>query len=106
MSKAITAVATPWEEIVVVCGKCSRKLDGGFGPDGDDKLRTALKQVLREGDRRRQVRVIEGACFGLCPKKAVTVVASRAPHEMLVVPAGTDAAEALRRISPATPPPP
>ncbi len=104
MKKAITAVATPWEEIVVVCGKCSRKLKGGFGPDGEDKLRTGLKEALRESGRRRQVRVIEGACFGLCPKQAVTVVASRAPHQLLVVPAGTDAAEALQRISPATPP--
>ena len=106
MSKAITAVATPWEEIVVVCAKCSRKLKGGFGPEREDKLRTVLKNALRTTGRRRQVRVIEGACFGLCPKKAVTVVASRAPHELLVVPAGVDAAEALARISPATPPPP
>ncbi len=104
MSKPITAVATPWQELVVVCGKCNRKLDGGFGADGEDKLRTALKDALREAGRRRQVRVIEGGCFGLCPKQAVTVVASRAPHQLLVVPAGTDAAEALERISPAAPP--
>jgi hypothetical protein len=90
MSKPITAVATPFQEIVIVCGKCK----------GSGKLRAALKGALREGGRRQQVRVVEGGCFGLCPKKAVTVAASRAPGELLVVPAKIDGTQALRRISP------
>ena len=108
MTKPIETVVTPWREIVVVCAKCSRKLDGGFGPDGADKLRSALKDGLREAGRRRQVRVVEGKCFGICPKKAVVVVGSAAPGALLVVPAGTAVAEVLRRVSPApaTLPPP
>ena len=67
------AVETPWREFVVVCAKCSRKLDGGFGPDGEDSLRGALKDELRERGRRRAVRVVEAGCFGLCPKGGVAV---------------------------------
>ena len=32
------AVRARWSRAVLVCGKCSRKLDGGFGPDGDQPL--------------------------------------------------------------------
>jgi predicted metal-binding protein len=100
MSKtdSIKTLPAPWREIVLACRKCSKKLDGGFGPDGDENLGPALKQSLREAGRRREVRVIETKCLGLCPKGAVTVVRSGQPGVLLAVPAGTDAADLLHVI--------
>ena len=40
------AVRARWSRAVLVCGKCSRKLDGGFGPDGDQPLTKALRKRL------------------------------------------------------------
>ncbi len=93
----IGAVATTWQDVVIVCGKCSKKLGGGFGPDGDEGLARALKRELRATGRRQSVRVIESKCLGLCPKGAVTVVPGGRPDAMLVVPEGTSAAEVLHR---------
>ncbi len=92
-------VATPWREFVLVCGKCSRKLDGGFGPDGEQGLRGALKDELRERGRRREVRVVEGGCFGLCPKGGVAVAHGAAPGRLLVAPAGEAAGRVLERLA-------
>ena len=93
----IATVATPWRDVVVVCGKCSKKLGGGFGPTGDDGLARSLKHELRATGRRQGVRVIESKCLGLCPKGAVTVVAGSRPGAMLVIPQGTPVAEVLGR---------
>ena len=96
---SIRAAATPWEDIVLVCRKCSRKLDGGFGKDGDEPLRVELKQALRDAGQRRRVRVVETGCFSICPKGAVSVMRASAPGQVLVVPEGTDADEVLRRLA-------
>jgi predicted metal-binding protein len=96
----IRAALTPWEDVVLVCRKCSRKLDGGFGEDGGSSLRAALKLALREAGRRRRVRVVESSCFSICPKGAVSVMRGSRPGEILVVPAGTDAEDVLRRLDP------
>ena len=96
----IRAALTPWQDVVLVCRKCSRKLDGGFGKDGGATLRAELKQVLRDAGRRRKVRVMEPGCFSVCPKHAVSVMHGSRPGEILVVPQGTDAAELLRRLDP------
>ena len=99
----ILAIATPWTDILLVCRKCSKKLDGGFGPEGEDTLPRALKHALRATGRRRTVRVIETKCLGLCPKGAVTVLPSRTPSTMFAVPKGADAAVLLRVLPPAAP---
>ena len=96
---AILAVATPWREFVVVCAKCSRKLDGGFGLDGDQTLRGALRDGLREQGRRREVRVVEGGCFGLCPKGGVAVAHGARPGVLLVVAGGEPAASVIERLA-------
>ncbi len=95
----IVAVATPWREFVLVCAKCSRKLDGGFGPDGGQTLRSALRDGLRERGRRREVRVVEGGCFGLCPKGGVAVAHGARPGALLVVPGGEPAARVIERLA-------
>jgi hypothetical protein len=47
------------------------------------------------------VRVVETGCISVCPKRAVSVMRGARPDEILVVPAGADAAEVLRRLDPA-----
>ena len=99
MTDPIASRPTPWTDIVLLCGKCGRKLDGGYGPDGDQSLRTALRDELKATGRKRQLRVIETKCIGLCPKKSVTAILASRPGEILAIPAGTNAAEALARLS-------
>ena len=96
----IAAVPTDWQETLLLCRKCGRKLDGGFGPDGEDALKGVLRHALRERGRRRDVRLLEVGCFGLCPKGAVSVARGTRPGELLVVPAGTDPARLLDRLLP------
>jgi predicted metal-binding protein len=74
-----------WTNVVLVCGKCSRKVGKCFGPDGDEALAKALRRRAGKG-RKAQVGVIETRCLKLCPKRAVAVVDARTPGEWLVVP--------------------
>jgi predicted metal-binding protein len=97
MQKPIQAVPTSWQDVILLCRKCSKKLKGGFGPDQQESLRRALAGELRRSGRRRSVRIIETKCLGQCPKGAVTVIAASAPATMLVVPAGSDPALLLAR---------
>ena len=89
-----------WTGAVLVCGKCSRKIGGGFGPKGGERLAKALRREAGFGkERRATVGVLEVKCLGLCPKKAVAVVDTRRPGEWLVVPAGDDVAALAARFS-------
>lgn len=91
----ITTVPAPWRSFVLVCGKCSRKLDGGFGRKGKLDLDEALRDALKEAGRRRDLRVERTGCLGLCPKRAVTVAWAGRPGEVTVVPEGADALAVL-----------
>jgi predicted metal-binding protein len=87
---------TNWRDVVLVCRKCQRKLDGeGFGPDGDKPLKKALRKALKAGKgRKAQVLVMETDCFDVCPKNAVVAVrAGRRASPMLIVPTGADLTE-------------
>jgi hypothetical protein len=37
---------TAWKTIILLCGKCARKMDGGYGPKGKESLRRALRSEL------------------------------------------------------------
>ncbi len=76
-----------WTNVVLVCGKCSRKVGRAFGPDEDQTLVKALRRRAGKG-RKAAVGVVETRCLKLCPKNAVTVVDARAPDAWLVVPPG------------------
>lgn len=84
-------VQANWRNVVLVCRKCSRKLDGGFGPDGDERLAKALRKhlSLKKG-RKAAAGVVEVNCLGVCPKGAVTVVDGADSREWLLVRPGTD----------------
>jgi hypothetical protein len=85
-------VPTGWTDMLLICRKCSRKLDGGFGADGAEPLRQALRAALRAGGQRGLVGLIEVGCFGVCPKRAVTMARASAPGELTIVPAGCEVA--------------
>lgn len=90
----IRPVRAGWTGAVLVCGKCSKKLDGGFGKGGRVSLAKALRKDmgLKKG-RKAVLGVVETKCLGVCPKNAVMVVDAAHADCWLVVPAGTDLAE-------------
>jgi predicted metal-binding protein len=90
---------TPWQSIILLCGKCARKLDGGYGPEKDATLRSALRMALKDAGHRRDVRITETRCMGICPKKAVTAVNASRPGTIFVIPVSTPPAEALKAIA-------
>ena len=98
-TREIRTLPTPWQSIILLCGKCARKLDGGYGPEKDATLRSALRMALKEAGHRRDVRIIETRCMGICPKKAVTVVNASRPGIIFVIPVSTPPAEVLKAIA-------
>jgi predicted metal-binding protein len=92
-------VRSNWDHAVLVCRKCSKKLDGGFGPDGDERLAKALRRhlSLKKG-RKASAGIVEVNCLGVCPKGAVTVINGSQWREWLLVKPGADLDELARRL--------
>lgn len=83
-----------WDGAVLVCGKCSKKVGGGFGAKGKTPLAKALRQALKlKKGRRARLGVVESKCLGVCPKNAVTVLNAGAAREWLLVRPGTEIAD-------------
>ncbi len=84
-------VRSNWSNVVLVCRKCSKKLDGGFGPGGDERLAKALRKhlSLKKG-RKAAAGIVEVNCLGVCPRGAVTVVDGAASRDWLLVRPGAD----------------
>lgn len=79
-------VRSNWQQAVLICRKCSKKLEGGFGPRGDERLAKALRRhlALKKG-RKAAAGIVEVNCLGVCPKGAVTVVNGTDSREWLLV---------------------
>ncbi|HKT78489.1 MAG TPA: (2Fe-2S) ferredoxin domain-containing protein [Sphingobium sp.] len=92
-------VRSNWQSAILVCRKCSKKLDGGFGPDGDERLAKALRAhlSLKKG-RKAAAGIIEVNCLGVCPQGAVTVVNGAQAREWLLVRPGADLDELGRTL--------
>ena len=56
---ALKSAKTKWRDVVLVCRKCSRKLDGGFGPDGDKTLKKALRKYLKAGKGKEALTLVD-----------------------------------------------
>ena len=76
---------TPWNTVILLCGKCARKISGGYGPKKKQTLKDALSAELKADGRRRQVRVIETAAWAYAPRKHAALNAS-SPGRILVAP--------------------
>jgi predicted metal-binding protein len=84
-------VKARWSNTVLVCRKCSKKVKGGFGPDGDKALSKALRKHLQLGKGRKAgAGIIEIGCLDVCPKGAITVVDARHPDLWLLVRPGAN----------------
>ncbi|MEG3146097.1 hypothetical protein U1839_15690 [Sphingomonas sp. RT2P30] len=87
-------VRAGWERSILVCGKCSKRLGGGFG----EKRRTALAKALRtflgvKRNRKATIGIVETRCLGVCPRGAVTVIDGASPRAWILVREGTAMAE-------------
>lgn len=102
--RKVKTAPTAWRDVVLICRKCQKKLDGGFGPEGDLTLKKALKRYLKRDHirvgkgRKAELALIPTGCFDVCPKGAVTVVNAARPDAFLVVPAGADLLEVKARL--------
>jgi len=87
-------VASRWQAVVLVCGKCSKRVGGGFGPDRDVPLAKALRRHLDLKKGRKAVAgVVEVRCLGLCPKGRVVAIDAARPGEWRLVEPGTPVAQ-------------
>ncbi len=97
-------VRANWSNAVLVCAKCTKKVDGGFGEGRRRSLAKSLRKHLGLGKGRKSpVGIVEVKCLGICPKGAVTVVNTAEPDAWLIVEPGTaldEVAEALGLASP------
>lgn len=96
-------VRAEWRDVVLVCRKCSKKLDGGFGPKGDKRLAKVLRKALAEPGarakgRKAAVGVIEVGCLDICPKGAVTTIRGGDPRTWRLVPEGMPVEEVLTEL--------
>jgi predicted metal-binding protein len=93
-------IRAEWNGAILVCGKCSKKLGGGFGRKGRVPLAKALREEPGFGKgRKAEVGVVETRCLGICPRGAVVLVDTRTPDDWRLVPEGADVgalAEGLR----------
>ncbi len=105
--KAWKQVKADWRDVVLVCRKCSKKLDGGFGADGEKTLAKALRKTLEQPERpgfskikprRKEIAVLEVGCLDICPKKAVVALRAADPGRWVIVPEGADLAEVTMRL--------
>jgi len=86
-ARVIRHLRSGWGDTLVVCGKCSKKIGGGFGDGGDQSLAKALRRRLSLGKgRKAALGIVESRCLGVCPKRAVVVARA---GSWLVVEEGT-----------------
>ncbi len=88
----IRRASSNWQSAVLVCAKCSNKIDGGFGEKGRTPLVKALRKLVGKG-RKAGRGIVAVKCLGVCPKGAVTVIDSRRPDEWMIIRAGTPVAQ-------------
>lgn len=92
------SVRSNWSATILVCGKCSKKLGGGFGEKGKTPLAKALRKLGGGKKRKADFGVIETRCLGVCPKGAVTVIDAAHPGKWMLVEEGVPMDEVAERL--------
>ena len=100
--KSIREISAKWDDVLLVCRKCGKKVGGGFGKDGEQRLEKALKSQLKGKGRHKVVTV---PCLGLCPKNAVCLVQASAPGTVHLVKPDTPVEEVVEALAPPPPRP-
>lgn len=96
---SVRTVSTRAARLLAVCGKCGKKIGGGFGKGGKASLVKTLRRDLAAAKGKRAgVRVVETRCLGICPRHAVAVVDGRHPDAILIVARGTEVDEIADRL--------
>lgn len=85
-----TGVRSRWDKAVLVCAKCSKKLDDGFGDGGKPLVKALRKHLKLKNGPKSAAGVVEVKCLDVCPKGAVVVVDSARPNDWLLVRPGDD----------------
>lgn len=85
------AIRADWQSAVLICAKCSKRIDGGFGQGGGERLAKALRRFVGGKAKGRKARagIVEIGCQKICPKGAVVVIDGRRPGEWLLVRKGS-----------------
>lgn len=92
-------VATAATRVLAICGKCGKKLDGGFGDGAGQPLGKALRQRVKGAKgKRAPLRIIETKCLDICPKGAVALLDSAQPGAVLLVARETPVAVVVSRL--------
>jgi predicted metal-binding protein len=85
--KPVREISAKWDDVLLVCRKCSRKVHGGFGRKGGQRLEKALKSELKG---RGRYKVVSVPCLDICPKNAVCLVRAGEPGKVRLVAPGAD----------------
>ena len=86
----VRTIPTAATRLVAICGKCGKKLGGGFGGDKHRSLAKELRRAVpRAKGKRAALKIVETKCLDICPKGAVALVDSALPGEVVIVSRGT-----------------
>lgn len=96
MSK-LRDISAKWDEVLLVCRKCGKKIDGGFGEHGKQHLEKVLKSALK-GNKR--YKVVSVPCLDVCPKGAVCLVQASLPGTIHLVKPGARLEDVLQTLAP------
>jgi predicted metal-binding protein len=91
-------VRSNWSAAILVCGKCSKKLDGGFGDGGKLSLAKALRRASSGKGRKAALGVSEVTCLDICPRNAVVVIDTARPQRWEIVRRGEPVDDVLARL--------
>ena len=61
----IGRVRSRWERVILVCGKCEKKLGGSFGADGNKRLSKLLRKRAGGKGRKAAFGVVTTGCLKL-----------------------------------------
>lgn len=79
---ALLPVSVKFDSVVLVCGDCEKRSNGPARLSAK-QVRKDLKHQLASAPHK--FRVVQSTCIGLCPKKALVVVAIPAGRPLQVV---------------------
>ncbi len=89
-------VAANWGRVILVCGKCSKRVDGGWGAKGRTPLAKALRRELGVSKGLNATTgVVETGCLGACPARGVIVFDAARPTRWAVARPGETPAAVL-----------
>lgn len=98
--KSLREIPAKWNDILLVCRKCSKKVGKRFGRDGDQILEKALKAELKTAPGEGRWKVASVACLDICPKNAVCLVQASVPGKVHLVTAEAALIEVFGELAP------